>query len=64
MLYREHMTAVVSALLTFTLFLAAWTAVSVLSVPFLVVCVRSQARANARVTSRLQRQAWAAARHR
>ncbi len=63
MLYRERMTAAVSALLTFTLFLAAWTAVSVLSVPILVLCVRSQARVNARVTHRLQAQGWAA-RHR
>ena len=58
------MTAVVSALLLLAVFLAAWTALSVLSVPVLVLCVRSQARANARVTHRLRRTTWEAARRR
>ncbi len=55
------MTAVASALLALALFLAAWTALSVLSLPVLVLCVRSQARANARATHRLQRAGWGAA---
>lgn len=54
------MTAALSALLL----LAAWSALSVLSVPVLALCVRSQARANARVTHRAQRAAWEAARRR
>ncbi len=58
------MTAVLSALLALALLLAAWTALSVLSLPVLVLCVRSQARANARVTRRLERTAWEAAQRR
>jgi heme exporter protein D len=56
------MHAAVSALLLLATFLAAWTAVAVASVPILVLCVRSQARANARLTRGLERRAWAAAR--
>jgi hypothetical protein len=62
--YHVPMTAVLSALLLLAVFLAAWTALSVLSVPVLVLCVRSRARANARATHRLQRAGWEAARRR
>jgi len=55
------MTAVVSTLLAVALFLAAWAALSVIAVPVLVVCVRSQAKANARITRRLGRAGWTAA---
>ncbi len=54
------MTAVVSALLVLALFLAAWAALSVLSVPILVLAVRSRERANARLTRGLDRRAWSA----
>ena len=62
--YHIRMTAVVSALLLLAVFLAAWTALSVLAVPVLVLCGRSRARANASVTHRLQRTTWEAARRR
>ncbi len=58
------MTAVASALLMLALFLAAWTALSLVSLPVLVLCVRSRARANARATQRLERAAWQAAQRR
>lgn len=47
------MNAVVSTLPVLALLLAGWTALSVVSVPILTLCVRSQARANARITRRL-----------
>jgi hypothetical protein len=56
------MTAFACALLVLGLFLAAWTALSVVSVPILALCMRSQLRANAGVTRRPQRQARASAR--
>jgi hypothetical protein len=59
---RARMTAALSALLLLAAFLAAWTGLSVLWAPVLVLCIRSRARANARMTHRLERQAWAAAR--
>ncbi len=58
------MTAVVSSLPLVALFLAGWTTLSVLAVPVLALCLRSQARVNARVTGRLRRDAWTAEHHR
>lgn len=55
------MTVVASALIAFGTLLAAWFALSLLSVPVLVVCVRSQQRANARRTARMRRDGWARA---
>jgi hypothetical protein len=48
-----------SALAGIGTILGVWCAVSVLSVPLLVLCVRTQERANARLTCRMRRQDWA-----
>ncbi len=58
------MIAVSSVLLLSLVVLAAWCAASVVAVPVLARCVRSQARANARLTRRLSRDAWADAHRR
>ncbi len=55
---REGMTALVSALVTVATILGLWFGVSVLSVPILVLAVRSQERANARLTARMRRSQW------
>lgn len=52
------MTALASALASLATILGVWSAASLLSVPVLVLCVRTQARANARLTRRLRRGAW------
>ena len=56
------MVPVVSALVVLSLFLAAWFALCVLSLPILVLAVRSRARTNARVTRGLERRVRAARR--
>ncbi len=57
----RSMTALLSALASAASILGIWCAVSLLSFPILVLCVRSQERANARLTSQLRREDWAAA---
>ncbi len=54
------MTALVPALVGLATVLGLWSAVSLVSAPILVLCVRSQARANARLTSALRRREWSA----
>ena len=61
MLQRNRMPALVSALVGLATVLGLWFAVSLVSAPVLVLCIRSQARANARLTSALRRRAWPAA---
>jgi hypothetical protein len=56
------MTGVASALLNVAQLLGAWTALSVISAPILVVCVRRRARANARVTRRMRYDGWMSSR--
>jgi hypothetical protein len=56
------MTGVASALLNVAQVLGAWTALSVISAPILVVCVRRRARANARVTRRMRYDGWMSSR--
>jgi hypothetical protein len=56
-----HMTALTSALASVASVLGIWCAVSLVSFPVLVLCVRLQERANARLTSQVRRQDWAAA---
>jgi hypothetical protein len=55
------MTALASALVGVATILGIWCAASVVSFPILVICVRSQARLNARITRRLRQEDWAAA---
>ena len=52
------MTGVASALFTVASILGIWTAVSLVSTPVLVLCLRSQARVNARSTGQVRREAW------
>lgn len=54
------MTALLSALITATTVLGIWCAASVVSVPILVLCVRSQERQNARLTREQRRREWLA----
>ncbi len=56
----ERMTALLSALVTIATVLGIWCAASVVSVPILVLCVRSQVRVNARITRELRRREWLA----
>lgn len=58
MLRVPGMTALLSALLGLATILGVWCALSVLSVPILVLAVRSQGRANARRAAALRRDAW------
>lgn len=55
-----RMTALTSALFSLASILGIWFAASVASVPILVLCVRSQARANARLASEQRRRDWSA----
>jgi 1,4-dihydroxy-2-naphthoate octaprenyltransferase len=52
------MTGVASVLLTAATILGIWSALSVLAVPVLVQCLRTQARQNSRRVSELYREAW------
>lgn len=61
MLSNRAMTALASALLAIARVLGVWCAASVVSFPILVLCVRTQARANARITRELRREEWSAA---
>ena len=54
------MPALVSAVVGLATVLGLWFAVSLVSAPVLVLCLRSQARANARLTSALRRREWSA----
>jgi hypothetical protein len=54
------MTALLSALITAATVLGIWCAASVVSVPILVLCVRSQERQNARLTREQRRREWLA----
>jgi len=53
--------AAVPSLVTIARILGAWTAISIVASPLLVLLVRVQARANARLTGRLRRDGWIAA---
>ncbi len=55
------MTALLSALVTAATVLGLWCAASVVSVPIVVLCVRSQARANDRRSRDERRRDWRAA---
>jgi hypothetical protein len=59
LLWVTGMTALLSALVGVATILGFWCAVSVVSVPILVLCVRSQERSNARLTARMRRAEWA-----
>lgn len=50
--------SVIASLLTV---LGIWTATSLLATPVVVLCLRGQARVNARCTREVRRQSWAAA---
>ncbi len=50
-----------SALVGVASVLGIWCAASVITLPILVLAVRTQARLNARITRRLRRDEWAAA---
>lgn len=53
------MTALLSALIAIATVVGLWFAAAVVSVPILVVCVRSQGRANARRAAQVRREGWA-----
>jgi hypothetical protein len=55
------MSAIASAIATFATVLGIWTAASVLATPVLVLCLRGQARQNARFTRNTVREAWQSA---
>ena len=55
------MAALVSVLIGLATALGVWCAASVVALPILVLCVRSQVRANARMTAQMQREDWLAA---
>jgi len=53
--------SVFSAILTVLTVLGIWTAASLVATPVVVLCLRGQARVNARCTQALRREAWSAA---
>ncbi len=55
------MTVVASSLVAIGTFLAIWTAVSFVTAPVLVLCLRAQQRAHAERFARVRREAWARA---
>lgn len=52
------MSHLVSTLATVAGFLGIWTAASLVATPVLVLCLRGQARSNARFTREATRRAW------
>lgn len=52
------MSALLSALVTVVSVLGIWTAVSLVTAPVVVCCIRSQTRANARRAVAERRQEW------